>query len=233
MRRRLGLVGLLVVLVGAVVASTLASWGVTVTAPPVPVTAGAAPDIRLVDLASGQADQITLTTAQASAADPALRLSVDGVAQAALYDQAVAAGVAGGQAHADWAHPFAVEGTTTGLVGFRYRIARTSGGPFGAGLVLFPVADVAGCTVGAAPLTPDDPVGDQPGTDTTYDPQGKTARQVYCLVARADLDRYENTATATVDRFGTDADPQESASWHSLVVPQPAIEFTIETFITS
>jgi hypothetical protein len=126
-------------------------------------------------------------------------------------------------AEGTWVHPVVLRGTAPGSYGFRYSVT----GPAGTDYVLFPVADAAGCTADAVPAAPD--VTFQGETGHSFGDESLT--QVFCLALA--VHTYENTATATVDRFGTDADPQESASWHSLVVPQPAIEFTIETFITS
>jgi len=126
-------------------------------------------------------------------------------------------------AEGTWVHPVVLRGTAPGSYGFRYSVT----GPAGTDYVLFPVADAAGCTAAAVPAAPD--VTLQGETGHWFGDESLT--QVFCLALA--VHTYENTATATVDRFDRDDDWERAVTWSGILIPDVDIEFTIETFTTS
>jgi hypothetical protein len=128
-----------------------------------------------------------------------------------------------------WSKPYQVVAKTTGTIGFGYTVELPdlSKSVYGQNLVLFPVDSWEAClNPGAPPDQPDEEGMAEPeAIPSTYGPD-KPYSQWYCLTTSYEVYgdngyKYENVATATVDRYDPADDCNDPKLCSSGIEPTP------------
>jgi hypothetical protein len=164
-----------------------------------------------------------------------------GTADAAVIAEQAKQGVTGGQQPVIvWSKPYQVVATTTGTIGFGYTVElpSLSDSVYGQNLVLFPVARAEACVTPApAPAPPDEAGMARPeAIPSTYVAGEKPYSQWYCLTTSYEVYgdngyKYENVATATVDRYdpADDCKDTDLCSGGIKLPPDPAPDGETDT----
>jgi hypothetical protein len=166
---------------------------------------------------------------KADATDGSLVASF-GQAEAKVIADAAIAGVNQGQKpDIVWSKPYQVVATTTGTIGFGYTVELPdlAGSVYGQNLVLFPVDSAEAClNLTAPPAQPDEEDLAKPEVISSAYAAEKTDSQWYCLTTRYEVygdnaHKYENVATATVDRYDPADDCKDPKLCSSGLEPTP------------